>query len=143
VITTARTHAERSRVGLVRAPHYGAAVQGIDLVIFDADGEELEFDADESRHLFTLTGGLDGATVSACPQCRSRILAVVALADLLADAPPFARAGALVELADEAPTLHVYVRDVGAQCAHRAWRDPGAEEWSDVVTQLAGPSIVR
>jgi hypothetical protein len=114
-----------------------------DLVIFDADGEELEFDADESRDLFTLTGGLDGATVSACPQCRSRILAVVALADLLADAPPFSRASELVELADEAPTLHVYVRDVGARCAHRVWRDPGAEEWSDLVTQLAGPPIVR
>jgi hypothetical protein len=114
-----------------------------DLVIFDVDGEELEFDADDARDLFTLTGGLDGATVSACPQCRSRILAVVALADLLADAPPFSRAGELVELADEAPTLHVYVRDVSAECAHRGWRDPGAEEWSDLVTQLAGPSIVR
>jgi hypothetical protein len=114
-----------------------------DLVIFDADGEELEFDSVESRSLFDLTGVLDGATVSACPQCRSRILAVVALADLLAEAPPFPRFGELVELADEAPTLHVYVRDVGARCAHREWRDPGAEEWSDVVTQLAGPPIVR
>ena len=114
-----------------------------DLVIFDADGEELEFDVAESRDVFAFTSGLEGATVSACPGCRSRILAVVALSDLLADAPPFPRAAELVELADEAPTLHVYVRDVGADCAHRAWRDPGAEEWSDVVTQLAGPSIVR
>jgi hypothetical protein len=118
-------------------------VPGTDLVIFDADGEELEYDADESRDLFALMGGFEGATVSACPQCRSRILAVVALADLLGDAPPLPRAGELVELADEAPTLHVYVRDVGAQCPHREWRDPGAEEWSDMVTQLAGPSIVR
>ena len=23
------------------------------------------------------------------------------------------------------------------------WRDPGAEEWSDLMVQLAGPAIVR
>ena len=68
---------------------------------------------------------------------------MVALGDLLADAPPFPRSGELVELADDAPTLHVYVRDVGQQCTHRGWRDPGAEEWADVMTQLAGPAIVR
>lgn|SRR5437763_17218891 len=114
-----------------------------DLVILDADGEQIAFDASEAADLFTLTGGLDAATVSACPECRSRILAVVALADLLDEAPPFARAAELVVLADDAPTLHVYVRDVSAQCAHREWRDPGAEEWADVLAELAGPSIVR
>jgi len=98
-----------------------------DLVVLDADGEEVRFDAVEARDLLALTGGLEEATVSACPRCRSRILAVVALADLL----------------DDAPTLHVYVRDVAQRCAHREWRDPGAEEWADVMTQLAGPSIVR
>jgi hypothetical protein len=118
-------------------------VAGPDLVIFDADGEEVAFDATEAANLLALTGGLDAATVSACPQCRSRILAVVALADLLDDAPPFARAAELVVLADEAPTLHVYVRDVGARCPHRAWRDPGAEEWAEVLAELAGPPIVR
>ena len=70
-------------------------------------------------------------------------LAVVALADLLDDAPPFSRSGELVELADDAPTLHVYVRDLASRCTHRAWRDPGAEEWADVMTQLAGPAIVN
>jgi hypothetical protein len=114
-----------------------------DLVIFDADGEEVAFDATEAADLFTLTGELEAATVSACPRCRSRILAVVALADLLDAAPPFARAAELVVLADDAPTLHVYVRDVGAHCPHRAWRDPGAEEWAEVLAELAGPSIVR
>ena len=64
---------------------------------------------------------------------------MVALADLLDDAPPFARSGELVELADDAPTLHVYVRDLAQRCAHRQWRDPGAEEWADVMIQLAGP----
>jgi hypothetical protein len=114
-----------------------------DLVVLDADGEEVVFDALEARDLFALTGGLEGATVSACPRCRSRILAVVALSDLLEAAPPFARSVELVELADDAPTLHVYVRDVAQRCAHREWRDPGAEEWSDLMTQLAGPAIVR
>jgi hypothetical protein len=118
-------------------------VDGPDLVLLDADGEAVVFDAAEAADLFALTGGLDAATVSACPECRSRILAVVALADLLADAPPFARAAELVVLADDAPTLHVYVRDVSARCTHRAWRDPGAEEWADVMAELAGPSIVR
>jgi hypothetical protein len=114
-----------------------------DLVVFDADGEQVVFDAAEATDLLTLTGGLEDATVSACPRCRSRILAVVALTDLLDDAPAFARSGELVELADEAPTLHVYVRDLSQRCAHREWRDPGAEEWTDVMTQLAGPSILR
>lgn len=114
-----------------------------DLVVLDADGEQVVFDAVEARDLLALTDGLEGATVSACPRCRSRILAVVALADLLDAAPPFARSGELVELADDAPTLHVYVRDVARRCPHREWRDPGAEEWADLMTQLAGPSIVR
>jgi hypothetical protein len=113
------------------------------LVLLDDDGEEVVLDADEAATLFALTGDLDAATVSACPQCRSRILAVVALADLLDDAPPFARSGELVVLADDAPTLHVYVRDLAVRCAHRAWRDPGFEEWSDVLAELAGPPVAR
>ena len=127
---------------------YGAAVPEADrpvadLVVLDADGHEVVFEAAEARDLHALTDGLDGATVSACPTCRSRILAVVALSDLLDDAPPFARSGELVELADDAPTLHVYVRDFAQRCAHREWRDPGAEEWADVMSQLAGPAIVK
>jgi hypothetical protein len=124
----------------------GATVPGVaaaELVILDADGEEVVFDAADARDLLALTDGLEGATVSACPSCRSRILAVVALGDVLADAPPFSRSRELVELADDAPTLHVYVRDVGQRCSHREWRDPGGEEWADVMTQLAGPAIVR
>jgi hypothetical protein len=114
-----------------------------DLVIFDADGEDLTFDPAEASSLFSLTGNLDAATVSACPRCRSRVVAVVALADLIADAPPFARSGELLALADDAPTLHLYVRDLQTACAHRTWLDPGAEEWADVVAELAGPSILR
>jgi hypothetical protein len=113
------------------------------LVVLDADGNQVVFDATEAADLLALTGGLEDATVSACPSCRSRILAVVALSDLLDDAPPFARSGELVELADDAPTLHVYVRDLAQRCAHREWRDPGAEEWSDLMIQLSGPAIVR
>ena len=112
------------------------------LVILDDEGEEVVLDAEESAMLYALTGDLDAATVSACPQCRSRILAVVALADLLDEAPPFSRANELVALADDAPTLHVYVRDLVNRCAHRAWRDPGFEEWSEVMAELAGPPQV-
>ena len=104
---------------------YRAAVAAPALVFLDDDGEEVVLDADEATTLFSLTGDLDAATVSACPQCRSRIVAVVALADLLDEAPPFARSGELVELADDAPTLHVYVRET-SRCgrAHRAWLRP-------------------
>jgi hypothetical protein len=118
------------------------AVAAPALAILDDDGEEVVLDAEEAARLFALTGDLDAATVSACPQCRSRILAVVALADLLAEAPPLARAGELAQLADDAPTLHVYVRDLAARCGHRAWRDPGFEEWSDVMADLGdrGPT---
>jgi hypothetical protein len=106
------------------------------LAIFDDDGEELRLDADEAATLFALTGDFDAATVSACPQCRSRILAVVALVDLLRDAPPAPRASELIELADDAPTLHLYLRDLETHCTHRAWRDPGFDEWSDAMADL-------
>jgi hypothetical protein len=127
----------------MRGGHYRAFVPTPALAILDDEGEEVVLDAEESATLFTLTGDLDAATVSACPQCRSRILAVVALADLLDEAPPFVRSGELVALADDAPTLHVYVRDLTGRCAHRAWRDPGFEEWSDVMAELAGRPVAR
>jgi hypothetical protein len=135
-----RAHAADGSAGCAG---YGAGVPAADLVLLDADGVEVAFDATEAAALLELTGGLEGATVSACPECRSRVLAVVALGDLLADAPPFPRSVELLELADDAPTLHVYVRDVARRCSHREWRDPGAEEWADVMAQVAGPSILR
>ena len=110
------------------------------LEIVDDDGERLVFDAEESEHLFALTDGLDAATVSACPRCRSRIVTVVALVDLLDASPPFSRAEELVELADDAPTLHLYVRDLATACGHRGWIDPGHDEWSDAFgTRLTLP----
>ncbi len=104
--------------------------------MLDDEGEEVLLDADEAAALFALTDDLDAATVSACPRCRSRIVAVVALVDLLADAPPFSRSSELVALADEAPTLHLYVRDLTTPCDHILWRDPGYEEWSEAIDYL-------
>ena len=106
------------------------------LVVLDDDGESVGLDADEIATLFGITDGLDRATVSACPTCRSRIVAAVALADLLRDAPPFGRSTELLDLADDAPTLHLYVRDLEATCRHPQWRDPGFEEWSDAMVDL-------
>jgi hypothetical protein len=108
------------------------------LAFLDDEGEEVVLDADEATALLALTDGLDAATVSACPTCRSRIVAVVALVDVLTDAPPFSRSSELVELADEAPTLHLYVRDLTARCEHASWRDPGYAEWIDAIEDLVG-----
>jgi hypothetical protein len=103
------------------------------LLLLDDDGTELVLDGREAEELFALTDDLEAATVSACPGCRCRVIAAVALVDLLDDAPPFARGREILELADDAPTLHLYVVDVDATCRHPRWRDPLYEEWSDVV----------
>jgi hypothetical protein len=121
-----------------------AHLAGPSLVVYDDDGEVVPFDDDESSTLWSVAGGLEPATVSACPTCRSRIVAAVALVDLLGAAPPFARAVDLVELADDAPTLHLYVRDLRSACAHRGWLDPGFEEWAEVMDELADtPRMAR
>ena len=103
------------------------------LTFLDGELSQVAFDAEEAATLLALVGNLDRVTVSACPGCRSRILAAVALVDLLDAAPPHPRAPELVELADEAPTLHVYVVDEGSDCNHEAWLDPGFDEWADAV----------
>jgi hypothetical protein len=118
-------------------------MRGPVLAVLDDDGEEVVLDADEAAALFVLTDGLDAATVSACPACRSRIVAAVALVDALTDAPPMACSGALVELADDAPTLHLYVRDLETACRHDGWRDPGFEEWAEAMTDLVEPPRPR
>jgi hypothetical protein len=103
------------------------------LRFLDEEGEEVELDASEATTLLALTEGLDQATVSACVECRSRVLATVALVDLLDAAQAHPRSGELIELADEAPTLHVYVIDLATECRHARWRDPGFAEWADIV----------
>jgi hypothetical protein len=103
------------------------------LVFLDDDGEEVVLDEAEADLLMALTNGLEAATVSACPTCRARVLAVVALADLLESGPPHPRSRELIELAEDAPTLHMYVVDTGSACRHQAWRDPGYTEWDDAL----------
>lgn len=103
------------------------------LTFLDGDVTEVSLDAEEASAFLNLVGGLERVTVSACPTCRSRVLAAVALVDLLDAAPPHPRAAELVELADEAPTLHVYLVDQGTGCHHDRWLDPGFAEWADAV----------
>ncbi|GIU87156.1 MAG: hypothetical protein KatS3mg009_1671 [Acidimicrobiia bacterium] len=76
------------------------------------------------------------------PTAARGSLAAVALVDLLDAAAPHPRAGELIELADDAPTLHVFVVDEGTRCRHRRWRDPLREEWEDVV-RGPGPHALR
>ena len=99
----------------------------------DDDGEAVGFDAPDAAALLAALGDLDDATVSACPDCAARVLACVAVVDLLDDAPPHPRARDLLELADDAPTLHIFLVDDAIRCRHRRWRDPLADEWHDVV----------
>ena len=111
-----------------------------ELTIMDDDGNVVELEAGEALGLMALTENFDAATTSACPECRSRVVSVVALADLLEDAPPHPRTGEILDLADDAPTLHLYVIDRVARCVHGRWRDPGHEEWVEAV---APPGTVR
>jgi hypothetical protein len=106
------------------------------LAFLDDDANEVLLDADEAATFAALTAGLDGATVSACPGCAARVLACVAVVDLLDDSPPHPRARDVRELADDAPTLHLYVIDLSSSCRHGAWRDPGAAEWRDAVADV-------
>jgi hypothetical protein len=115
---------------------YVAAMALPVLVVLDDDGQAVALDDDVVTSLFVVTDRLDRATVSACPTCRSRIVAAVALADLLRDASPFRGRSELLDLADDAPTLHLYVRDLEGTCRHPRWRDPGFEEWSDAMVDL-------
>jgi len=105
----------------------------VGILIADDDDAEVELDDREADELFAITDSLEAATVSACPTCRSRVLAAVALIDVLDLAPPFPRGNELVELADDAPTLHLYVVDLATACVHARWRDPLFDEWADVV----------
>jgi hypothetical protein len=103
------------------------------LRFLDEEGQDVELDANEAAALMVVTDDLEAATVSACAQCRSRVLATVAFVDLLDAAQPHLRSGELIELADEAPTLHLYVLDLMTECRHTRWRDPGFAEWLDVI----------
>jgi hypothetical protein len=108
------------------------------LTFVDDDGHRVTLDAAEALMLLGLTDGLDAVTVSACPSCRSRVLAAIAFADLLESEPYHPRAADLAELADQAPTLHLYSDDVVSECEHDDWLDPGYTEWSDAIDELPG-----
>jgi hypothetical protein len=110
------------------------------LRFLDDDGESVDLDAAEAAALLAVTRDLDEATVSACAQCRSKVVAAVALVDLLDAAQPHPRSGDLVDLADEAPTLHLYVVDLESRCRHEHWRDPLFAEWLEVI-EGDGPRV--
>jgi hypothetical protein len=108
------------------------------LAFVDDDGNGVTLDAAEAVMLLGLTDGLDAVTVSACPSCRSRVLAAVAVVDLLESEPFHPRAAELAELADDSPTLHVYIEDMASECEHDDWLDPGYTEWADALEEVPG-----
>jgi hypothetical protein len=111
------------------------------LRIVDEEQNEVALDAADTAALLLATAGMEAATVSACPDCHSRVLAAVALVDLVDRSAPHPRALEIVELADEAPTLHLYVVDEASECNHRSWRDPLYAEWLEIVDGAAGPPV--
>jgi hypothetical protein len=106
------------------------------LAFVDGEGGRVALAEAEAALLLELTAGLEPVTVSACPDCGSRVLAVVAFGDLLEGALAHDRAGELLELVEEAPTLHLYVADLGSACIHRRWHDPLFDEWADAFAEL-------
>lgn len=108
------------------------------LAFLDEDGTEVVLDAADAATLLRLAGDLDAATVSACPTCRSRVLACLALIEVLDRSAPHPQTTALMELAEDAPSSHCYVQDLAARCRHRRWLDPGRLEWAEVIGRLAG-----
>ncbi len=103
------------------------------LRIIDCDDGEVWLDEAEAEALLELAGGLEDATVSACLLCASRVLAASALVSLLERSAPHPRQRDLLELADDAPTVHLYVVDERRPCAHRGWLDPGHGEWLEMT----------
>jgi hypothetical protein len=95
------------------------------LRIVDEEQNEVGLDSADATALLAATAGLEGATVSACPDCHSRVLAAVALVDLVDASPPFP----------------LYVIDDESECRHRSWLDPLYAEWIDVVDDAAGPPV--
>lgn len=129
----ARSGREGSGTTLTAVVTRGRPAPGGGLTFLDGELSEVVLDDEEAATFLVLVGDLERVTVSACPGCRSRILAAVALVDLLDAAPPHPRGPELVELADEAPTLHVYLVDESSECAHAGWLDPGYDEWAEAV----------
>lgn len=103
------------------------------LRFIDCDDGEVWFDQRESGALLEIAGGLEEATVSACLFCASRVLAATALVNLLGRSSPHPRERELIELADDAPTAHLYVIDERTACMHRGWLDPGHAEWLEMT----------
>ncbi len=114
-----------------------------ELSFLDDEGEEVVLDGADAASLLAITDGLEAATVSACPGCRSRVLACLALVALLESGAPHPSARRLVELAEDAPTLHLYVEDLSTECRHREWRDPGRTEWEEVIAELGDEARPR
>jgi hypothetical protein len=112
------------------------------ITITDGDGASVSFEATDAQALLALVDDFDAATISACPDCRSRVLAATAVADVLDAAAPHPRSGAVIELADDAPTSHLYLVD-RAECRHARWRDPGAQEWRDTIVPPSPPRPKR
>jgi len=127
------------------SPHAGGGYRqdvAPGLTFVDEEGAEVVLDASEANALFALTGALEGATVSACPACRSRVVAAVLFVDVLDDSCLVDRSRELIEFADDAPTMHLYIVDDASECEHESWLDPLFDEWIDVVAS-AGPHALK
>ena len=115
-----------------------------ELTFVDDDGERVELDADEAASLLEITGELEAATVSACPDCREPGRSRSSRSSTCSTRRH--RTGARERARSRWPTTRRRCTStwstVAARCDHRAWRDPGHEEWLDAVSP-AGPAPRR
>ena len=113
------------------------------LAIMDEDGNEVELDARrEPSACSLLTGGLEAATVSACPELPLAGCSRRWRSSTCSTPRRRTRGGELVELADEAPTLHLYVVDLASDCEHPAGATRCSTNGSTSV-ERAGPHVRR
>ena len=87
--------------------------------VIDEDGNEVVLDARRGRRLLAAhRRSRRGDRLGVLPSAAAGCSPPVALVDLLDAAPPHPRSGDLIDLADEAPTLHLYVVDLATECRH-------------------------
>lgn len=105
--------------------------------ILDADAQVAELTPVQGAKLLSqMVGDLD-PRVSGCLYCRSCVVATEPFSDLIdARSVELASESEMVQeinnLIENTTSVHLYIWEEN-DCIHTLWRDPLAEEWSEVT----------